>query len=505
MKPSRFAYHAATSVDEALEVLAEFGPDANALSGGQSLIPMMNFRLARPVGLVDLNAIPGLAYIRDEPEQLVVGALTRHRALEQSAVVAAQVPLLAEAVPHIGHVQIRNRGTVGGSVAHADPAAEIPAVLTAMAGEVELTNSAGLRVVPADQFFKGYYTTAVEPGELVTAVRFPSLPAEWGWSFVELARRPGDFCVVAAAVGVLLDERGVVADARLALCGAGDRPLRLRAVESALVGQPSGADAYAAAADLARRNLEPHETAQASAAYRRDMVAVIVARALGRAARRAGAVGVPRSVAPNHGVRANGPPVASPPGDPAASDPSVIEPGTGTDRRAVRCTVNRSPQQALVEPRRMLSDYLRHDLGLTGTHVGCEHGVCGACTVLVDGEAVRSCLFLAVQAAGRSITTIEGIEQAGVLHPLQAALRDRHGLQCGFCTPGVIMTMTAFLRQNVAPAEDEIREALGGNICRCTGYVQIVEAVKQAATELATQTSASADIFQSDTRVEESK
>jgi aerobic-type carbon monoxide dehydrogenase small subunit (CoxS/CutS family) len=147
----------------------------------------------------------------------------------------------------------------------------------------------------------------------------------------------------------------------------------------------------------------------------------------------------------------------------------------------ITVTVNGAPHARAVEPRLLLSDFIRADLGLTGTHVGCEHGVCGACTVLVDGEAVRSCLMLAVQADGRAVTTVEGLSQGGRMHPLQEAFRDTHALQCGFCTPGFLMSLVPFLRENPAPDEHQIREALSGNLCRCTGYANIVRAVQLAA------------------------
>ena len=150
------------------------------------------------------------------------------------------------------------------------------------------------------------------------------------------------------------------------------------------------------------------------------------------------------------------------------------------DRRAIRLTVNGSPVEATVEPRRLLADFLRRDLGLTGTHLGCEHGICGACTVLLDGAAIRSCLLFAVQAHGHTVTTVEGLAAGGRLHPLQEAFREEHALQCGFCTPGFLTTLAVFLEEAEDPTEDEIREAISGNICRCTGYVNIVRAVRRA-------------------------
>ena len=151
------------------------------------------------------------------------------------------------------------------------------------------------------------------------------------------------------------------------------------------------------------------------------------------------------------------------------------------ESRLIRLTVNGAPVEARVEPRRLLADFLRRDLDLTGTHLGCEHGVCGACTILLDGAAVRSCLLFAVQANGHTVTTVEGLAEAGRLHPIQNAFREEHALQCGFCTPGFLMTLAAFLAEVEDPSEEEIREAISGNICRCTGYVNIVRAVRRAA------------------------
>lgn len=156
------------------------------------------------------------------------------------------------------------------------------------------------------------------------------------------------------------------------------------------------------------------------------------------------------------------------------------------ERRAIRLTVNGRPVEGHVEPRRLLADFLRRDLGLTGTHLGCEHGICGACTVLLDGESVRSCLLFAVQVAGCAVTTVEGLAESGRLHPIQEAFREEHGLQCGFCTPGYLIAVADFLERHPAPTEAEIRDHISGNICRCTGYVHIVEAVQQAAREMNT-------------------
>jgi CO/xanthine dehydrogenase FAD-binding subunit len=209
MKPPRFDYQAPRSLDEALALLATHGEEAKVLAGGQSLVPLLNFRLVRPGYLVDLNEIAGLDGIRVENGRLVIGAMTRQRAVETSALVREHCPLMADAMPQIGHVQIRNRGTVGGSLAHADPASELPAVVAALDGEVVLQSTRGRRVLKPEQFFAGYLTTTAAPDELLVEARVPVTPPRTGSAFVELSRRHRDFALVGVAATVTVDEAGV--------------------------------------------------------------------------------------------------------------------------------------------------------------------------------------------------------------------------------------------------------------------------------------------------------
>ncbi|MGH7278048.1 MAG: FAD binding domain-containing protein, partial [Candidatus Rokuibacteriota bacterium] len=218
MKPAPFEYVRPASLGEALETLHQHGDDAKALAGGQSLVPLMNFRLTRPAVIVDLNGLADLAYIRADGDGLAIGALTRQRAVETSAVVRERAPLVAEATPYIGHVPIRTRGTVGGSIVHADPSAEYPVVMVALEARFRLARRDGTREVGAADFFKTYLTTDVEPTELLTEIRVPALPPRTGISFMELARRHGDFAIVAVGVAVTL-AGGVIGSARIALGG----------------------------------------------------------------------------------------------------------------------------------------------------------------------------------------------------------------------------------------------------------------------------------------------
>jgi carbon-monoxide dehydrogenase medium subunit len=288
MKNAPFDYHAPRTVDEVLSLLAEHGDEAKVLAGGQSLVPLLAMRLARPSQLVDINDVEGLDGIRPlDRTGVAFGALAREREAERSALVAERLPVLAEALPLIGHVSIRNRGTIGGSMAHADASAELPAVAVITGAEMVVRSAAGERVVPAEDFFAGHFTTSMADDELLTEVRIPSGPAGAGWSFYEIVRRHGDFALVGVAAMVTqgLDN---ITEARLALIGVADRAIRASGAEAALVGQPANAEKFAAAAAEATRDLEPGSDMHGSSDFRRHLAGVAVRRALATAASRAG-------------------------------------------------------------------------------------------------------------------------------------------------------------------------------------------------------------------------
>jgi len=282
MKPPKFDYHAPTTVDEALALLGRYGGDAKLLAGGQSLMPLLNFRLSRPAALVDLNRIPSLAYIREEQGRVSFGAMTRQRAVEFSPVVKARVPLLAEATRWVAHLPIRTRGTIGGSIAHADPSAEYPAVLTALEGEVVARGPKGERVIEAKDLFQTYLTTSLEPEEILVEVRLPVTPAGAGYALEEFARRHGDFAIVAIACVVVRDGQRCTR-ARLATAGTGPVPVRLRAAEEILERDGLGEAALEAAARRASELVSPDADIHASADYRRHLTGVLTRRALTRA------------------------------------------------------------------------------------------------------------------------------------------------------------------------------------------------------------------------------
>jgi aerobic carbon-monoxide dehydrogenase medium subunit len=288
MKTPRFEYHAPRSVEEILGLLAEHGDECKVLAGGQSLVPLLAMRLAQPAHLVDINNVEGLSGIAERNGAVAFGALTREREAERSALVSQYVPVMAAALPHIGHISIRNRGTIGGSIAHADALAELPAVAAITGAEMVVRSSTGERVVSAEDFFEGHFTTALGDEELLTEVRVPKSPASAGWAFEEVARRRGDFAIVGVAAMVALDGAGTVGEARLCLIGVADRPLRAGAAEAALVRREPSTEAFVAAAEEAVRDLQPPSDIHGSGEYRRQLARVTVRRSLEAAAARAG-------------------------------------------------------------------------------------------------------------------------------------------------------------------------------------------------------------------------
>jgi len=288
MKPAPFLYFRPATVEEAVALLAEHGDEAKPLAGGQSLIPAMNFRLARPGALVDLNWIAELSYVRSQRDGLVIGAMTRQRTVERSEEARRVAPLVSEAMPFVAHPQIRNRGTVGGSIAHADPAAELPAVMLALEARFRARSHAGERSIPAGEFFKGALETALGPDELLVEIALSRRPPRSGHAFMEVARRHGDYALVGVAAVVTLDPGGRCGAARIALVSVGDGPVLATRAAALLVGAEPTAAAIRAAADAAaRQDIDPPADIHASAAYRRHLTAVLTRRALARAFERA--------------------------------------------------------------------------------------------------------------------------------------------------------------------------------------------------------------------------
>jgi carbon-monoxide dehydrogenase medium subunit len=289
MKPAPFEYHAPETIEEALFLLHNYGGEAKLLAGGQSLVPAMNFRVVQPSVLIDLNRVAALSYIQEDSEGMRIGAMTRERTLEFDPRIPKQYPLLAEAMPHVAHPQIRNRGTLGGSLANADPAAELPVTMLALGARMKLRNAKEERRVDAQDFFLGMFTTAIAPEEMLVEIELPLLPPGTGWSFLEVAPRAGDYALMGIAGLVTLDETGRCKHAKLVYLNAGDGPVDAKEACQGLSGRVLDGEAIASAAAVASdQEVNPFGNIHASPEYQRHLANVLTQKALKLAIQRAG-------------------------------------------------------------------------------------------------------------------------------------------------------------------------------------------------------------------------
>ncbi len=490
-------YVAPTSLGEAAELLSSHGTSARLVAGGTDLI----LELARGARsgvelLVDLSALDGLDLISYEGGRVTLGPLVTHADVIASAPMRTAGLPLAQACLEVGSPPLRNRATVVGNIVTASPANDTISALVALGADVTMTSVRGERTVPVAEFFAGFRQTVLEPDEIVTAVAFDALdganrPNDRRGVFVKLGlRRAQAISVVHAAVVVELDG-GRIADLVVALGSVA--PVIITVPEAAeLAAGRELADASADIVAAARRAATPIDDIRGSAEYRSHTVGVVVDRAIAALA---------------SGTEADRWPVEPPSLAPAtrrdravaAPDDEGDDPGTAAGRAGVRerapsaldgagdlvaATVNGQQRTATGAAGKTLMDWLRDDLGLTGTKEGCAEGECGACTVHLDGAAVFSCLVPAGRANGASITTVEGVASpAGEFHPFQQAMVDTGGAQCGFCTPGFVMSAVALLDEVAEPTAEQITIGLSGNLCRCTGYCSIIEAVHTASVD----------------------
>ncbi|HXF83902.1 MAG TPA: xanthine dehydrogenase family protein subunit M [Anaerolineales bacterium] len=288
MKPAPFTYYAPQALDEALELMQKFGGEARLLAGGQSLVPAMNFRVVTPAVLIDLNRVEALNYIHEEGNVLRIGAMTRERQLEFDRIIAKRTPLLHEAVPFIAHPQIRNRGTIGGSLAHADPAAELPVLMVALEARLKVRKASGERWVDARDFFVGMFTTALQPDEILVEIEVPFMKPRTGWSFMEVAPRAGDYALMGVAAWVMLDEAEICTNAKLVYLNAGEGPVEAKEAAKRLQGE-SITDKLIddAAAMASEKEIHPFGNVHASPDFQRHLAKVLTRRALREAAQRA--------------------------------------------------------------------------------------------------------------------------------------------------------------------------------------------------------------------------
>lgn len=463
-------YINSASIAETVAVLAQKREKARLVAGATDLLLEMERGQRQGIEtLVDITRIPGLDQIvLDEQGWLHLGPLVTHNHVVASAVLHQMAMPLVQAAWQVGSPQIRNRGTVVGNLVTASPANDTIPPLMALKAEVELQSLQGSRVVPLAEFYTGVRKTVLRPDEMIVDLRFRALQDHQHGAFLKVALRQAQAISVVNAACILEIVGGQITAAVITLGAVAPTIIHAQAAEAYLVGKLPEKAVLSAAAELAAQAARPIDDLRGSADYRVEMVAVACRRALEQAA----------------GLRVNVEVPAAPVllwGE-APSSPAP-EPSRFDARQPIETTINGRKVVFESGHEKSLLRLLRDEGGLTGTKEGCAEGECGACTVHLDGKAVMSCLVPAPRAHGAEIVTIEGLSSGGSLHPLQQAFIEAGAVQCGYCTPGLIMSGVKLLEEKARPEPAEIRQAITGNLCRCTGYYKIIQAVEMAANQ----------------------
>ncbi len=469
-------YYSVTSIAEALELLSEYGGQARIIAGATDLILELE-RGQRPTvdTLIDITRVPGLDQIDLRGNTVRLGPLVTHNHAVGSSLLVERALPLAQACWSVGAPQIRNRGTIAGNVITASPANDTITPLWALGASVTLVSNRGERTLDFPTFYKGVRRTAMEPDELLSAITFPALASNEHGIFLKLGlRRAQAISVVNAAVILGLDASDRVTRAAITLGSVAPTILQATTAEQYLQGKTLSDEVIREAARLAASAPTPIDDVRSTAAYRAEMCRVLVARGL-RALR-------------------DGSECDDWPEDPAmlwGPHHSIVHDLLRTPIRheddasdTIVTTINGTTYTRTGGANKTLLRFLREDIGLPGTKEGCAEGECGACTVFLDGAAVMACLVPAPRAHGAQIVTVEGLAQPdGTLHPLQQAFIETGAVQCGYCTPGFLMSGAKLLEEHPDPTRQQIEQSITGNLCRCTGYYKIVEAFEKAARE----------------------
>src|SRR5690348_1776489 len=458
-----------TRLDEALDLLDHYGDQARVITGGTDVLVELSRGIKPTRTLLDITALPDLRYVRQEGDYIALGALATHNDVMASAICVEQALPLAQACSEVGAPQIRTRATVAGNLITASPANDTITPLIALDAAVVLASRAGERTVPLERFYEGVRRTMLRPNELLREIRIPAMRATQRGLFLKLGlRRAQAISVINVAFVLTFAADDVVEDARITLGSVAPTIVRARTVEDYLRGKRLDAATCIEAGRLVSGDAAPIGDVRGSASYRRATLESLVSEGLRQLA-------------------------AQTPSGRSATWAVLLDTGSWREEAksappfhgVIETTINGVPHALRQAGGKTLLNALREDGGLTGTKEGCAEGECGACTVWLNGQAVMSCLVAAEQAHGGEIVTIEGLAKAGArqeegLHPLQAAFIEHGAVQCGFCIPGMLMAGGMLLQEHPHPNLSQTQTALSGNICRCTGYSKILEAVMSA-------------------------
>ncbi|MDZ7697049.1 MAG: FAD binding domain-containing protein [Deltaproteobacteria bacterium] len=467
----RFKYYQPGVLEDAFALMAEHEGRAQFIAGGTDVMVRVNQRAIQPEALISLRGVDALKGITPNGE-MVLGSMTLFRDIERNPFISRDYPALARAVAVLANPQVRNVATIGGNLCNGAPSADCAPPLLVLEARLTLEGPEGERSVPIRDFFKGPGQHCMNASEVMTGIVLPEIKKGTGSAFLKAGRVSQDIAVVNAAALVVM-EGDICKKCRLSVGAVAPVPLRLTDIETMVEGRAIHPDLLGEVAERTQKAVSPITDVRSTEAYRRQMSGVLVKRALKAALK------VAREEKAESVFQTQVPADISPRQETHTED---MAGNTSGEKKEIRFTLNGHEVSVEVEPHKTLLRLLRDHLRFKGTKEGCGQGECGACTVLVDGLSVDSCLYPAFEAAGKTVTTIEGLLGEGnVLDPTQAAFVAHGGVQCGFCTPGMIMSARNLLNENPNPTDAEIRRGISGNLCRCTGYVQIVESIKEAA------------------------
>ncbi|MCK4411263.1 FAD binding domain-containing protein [Candidatus Bipolaricaulota bacterium] len=461
----RFHYLQPATLKEAIGFLQEFGKDAETLAGGTNLLVWMKMEQRAPRCVINIANLPELKGINAKDGVFQIGALTTIRQLKTVPQIQETYTALAEACASFGSTQIQIMGTIGGNLCNGSPASDTVPALIAFDSKVVLAGPHGERALPIAKLLLGPGKVGLREGEILTTVQVPIAKPNTGSAFLKLSRVRADLAKISIAAVIVRDKQRVI-DCRLVYGSVGPTVLRAPEAENVLIGETFNAKLALQAGQVASKVILPIDDSRSSAWYRRQVAVPLTQDALCKAWERAGELRKPKALEISslfHKVPA----------------PFRV---SANGKHSIRILVNGVDHRLDVAPNELLLNVLRERLELTGPKYGCGTGECGACTVWVNGEPVLACLVLAISTDGSEIVTVEGLARSdGKLDPLQQAFIDHNAFQCGYCTPGMLMMSKKLLAEIPSPTEDEIRDYLKGNRCRCTGYASIVRAVESCA------------------------